>query len=177
MDDRFCICRFPADRGTGSVKQPILYRLFGFLSTVFCGCPAKYFARFWRMPGKTQGNFEKMLDKPPNSCIIVNALLSADGQLAQLEEHLLDVQGVRGSSPLLSTIQKTALAIASAVFCNEAAPCRERNEAASQMKKCFRGAKKPQWRLRFIGRLCRRLHSFILRSPKSKSAPRRFPEK
>ena len=26
------------------------------------------------------------------------------GQLAQLVEHLLDVQGVRGSSPLLSTI-------------------------------------------------------------------------
>ena len=59
------------------------------------------------MPGKTQGNFEKKLDKPPNSCIIVNALLSADGQLAQLEEHLLDVQGVRGSSPLLSTSKKT----------------------------------------------------------------------
>ena len=29
--------------------------------------------------------------------------LQKSGQLAQLVEHLLDVQGVRGSSPLLST--------------------------------------------------------------------------
>ena len=34
------------------------------------------------------------------------ALLQRFGQLAQLVEHLLDVQGVRGSSPLLSTIYK-----------------------------------------------------------------------
>ncbi len=47
--------------------------------------------------------------------------LQKSGQLAQLVEHLLDVQGVRGSSPLLSTICKAApngqKARNGAVFC------------------------------------------------------------
>ena len=40
---------------------------------------------------------------------ITAANKSEYGRLAQLVEHLLDVQGVRGSSPLASTIKKTRL--------------------------------------------------------------------
>ena len=65
--------------------------------------------------------------------------LQKSGQLAQLVEHLLDVQGVRGSSPLLSTIYKTApngqKARNGAVFCFlfPHIPARERANFGTEM--------------------------------------------
>ena len=51
---------------------------------------------------KNKKNLKKRLTNEELSGIIT--IVVSDGRLAQLVEHLLDVQVVRGSSPLTSTI-------------------------------------------------------------------------
>ena len=49
-----------------------------------------------------------------NNILLYNSLC---GHLAQLGEHLLDVEGVRGSSPLVSTIIPVKSGLNSCFFC------------------------------------------------------------
>ena len=51
---------------------------------------------------KKMTGIKKFLLETEKDCYIIKHV---SGHLAQLGEHLLDVEGVRGSSPLVSTIR------------------------------------------------------------------------
>ena len=59
-------------------------------------------------PGGAEASADAPVGAPAHRCESAATIGGADGDVAQLGEHLLCKEGVRGSSPLISTIATDA---------------------------------------------------------------------